>query len=123
MRLEELISAEGSPLFQPKTITIEHVLPQNPRPGSGWRTLFTEDERLRWTNRLANLVLLNRIKNSAAGNFEFPEKKSKYFTGRSGVTTFALTVEVLNEQAWTPQVLEARQSRLLGILREAWQLG
>ena len=36
LRLEELISAAGNPIFQPKTITIEHVLPQHPawtRPG------------------------------------------------------------------------------------------
>lgn len=30
LRLEELISAAGNPVFQPKTITIEHVLPQPP---------------------------------------------------------------------------------------------
>jgi hypothetical protein len=122
LRLEELISAAGNPIFQPKTITIEHVLPQHPRLDAAWRTLFTDGERALWTNRLANLVLLNRIKNSTAGTFEFDEKKKRYFSGRTGVTTFALTVEVLKEPSWTPQVLEERQSRLLGWLMEAWQL-
>ena len=50
-------------------------------------------------------------------------RKNRYFKGRSGVATFALTVEVLNEPSWTPQVLEQRQSRLLGELTEAWQPG
>ena len=122
LRLEELVAAEGNPVFQPKTITIEHVLPQHPRADSRWRTLFTDEERRCWTNRLANLVLLGRIKNSAAANFDFEEKKDRYFTGRTGVATFALTVEVLNEPSWTPQILEQRQSRLLGKLTEAWQL-
>jgi len=123
LRLEELISAEGNPVFQPKTITIEHVLPQQPRPDSAWRTLFTDEERTDWTNRLANLVLLGRIKNSAAANLDFEQKKDKYFKGRTGVATFALTVEVLNEPSWIPQILEHRQSRLLGKLTDAWHLG
>lgn len=123
LRLEELIAAEGNPIFQPKTITIEHVLPQHPRVDSTWRTLFTDEERRHWTNRLANLILLGRIKNSAAATFDFEVKKDRYFKGRSGVTTFALAVEVLNESSWTPQVLEQRQSRLVGELTEAWQLG
>jgi hypothetical protein len=123
LRLEELIAAEGNPVFQPKTISIEHVLPQHPRADSAWRTLFTDEERRYWTNRLANLILLGRIKNSAAATFDFEEKKDRYFKGRSGVATFALAVEVLNEPSWTPQVLEQRQSRLLGKLTEAWQLG
>lgn len=121
LRLEELLSAAGNPLFQPKTITIEHVLPQHPRLDAAWRTLFTDGERALWTNRLANLVLLNRIKNSSAGVLEFEQKKEKYFKG-TGVTTFALTVEVLNESSWTPRVLEERQSRLLRLLMKVWQL-
>jgi hypothetical protein len=82
-------------------------------------------ERLRthWTNRIANLVLLGRIKNSASANFDFEKKKEKYFKGHTGVATFGLTVEVLNEPSWTPQILEQRQSRLLGKLTGAWQLG
>jgi hypothetical protein len=122
LRLEELISAAGNPVFQPGTVTIEHVLPQHPRLDAAWRTLFTDGERALWTNRLANLVLLNRMKNSAASTLEFEEKKKKYFGGQTGVTTFALTVEVLNEPSWTPRVLEQRQSRLLSALMEAWQL-
>jgi hypothetical protein len=122
LRLEELISAAGNPVFQSATVTVEHVLPQHPRLDAAWRTLFTDGERALWTNRLANLVLLNRMKNSAASTLEFEEKKKKYFGGQTGVTTFALTVEVLNEPSWTPRVLEQRQSRLLSALMEAWQL-
>jgi hypothetical protein len=43
--------------------------------------------------------------------------------GLTGVGTFALTVEVLNEPYWTLRILEQRQSRLLGKLMETWQLG
>ena len=122
LRLDELISAPDGPVFQRKVITIEHVLPQNPPAESGWRAQFTEEERDQWTHRLANLVLLNRVKNSTAANYEFNVKKESYFTGKSGVTTFALTSEVRDTPDWTPEVLQARQAALLGKLVRAWQL-
>ncbi|MCT7355192.1 HNH endonuclease family protein, partial [Streptomyces sp. 15-116A] len=32
-------------------ITVEHVLPQNPKAGSRWVELFDEDQRAQWTHR------------------------------------------------------------------------
>lgn len=122
LRLDELLSADDGPIFLHKLVTIEHVLPQNPPAGSQWVTQFTEDERKLWTNRLANLVLLNRYKNSVAGNLDFEQKKTKYFTGKSGVVTYALTLDVLGLNEWTPTILHERQTRLLGMLSKAWEL-
>ena len=78
-----------------------------------------EDERLQWTDRLANLVLLSRNKNSRAQNYSFERKKREYFQ-RDGVTTFALTVQVVNETEWTRQVLERRQKNLIDLLKKEW---
>jgi hypothetical protein len=122
LRLEEVIAAKGAPILQSKNITIEHVLPQNPKMNSNWRTLFSEEQRELWTHRFGNLVLLNKHKNPSASNLEFEAKKEKYFKGPSGVTTFALTVQVLNESEWTPEVLRRRQEDLIGKLIEAWEL-
>lgn len=122
LRLDEMLSADDGPVFLHKLVTIEHVLPQNPPADSRWMTQFTQDERKVWTNRLANLILLNRVKNSVAGNFDFERKKTTYFTGKTGVVTYALTVEVLALSEWTPTILRERQTRLLGMLQKAWEL-
>lgn len=103
-------------------ITIEHVLPQNPLPDSQWCTWFTTAERAKWTHRLANLVLLNRNKNAEAARYEFDKKKEKYFTGKNGVVTFALTSQVIGKTEWTPEVLQTRQVDLMDRLIEGWQL-
>ncbi|WP_439868023.1 HNH endonuclease family protein [Pseudomonas syringae] len=71
------------------------------------------DERARWLHRLANLVPLNRARNSKALNYDFDRKKSAYFVGTSGVCSYALTSQVLHTNGWTPTVVAARQDALL----------
>src|SRR5699024_7777471 len=79
-RLDEALEPESTPAYRHDLLTVEHVLPQNPGAGSTWMTQFTDDEREEWTHRLANLVLLNRRKNSEAQNYDFAKKKEKYFS-------------------------------------------
>jgi hypothetical protein len=122
LRLEEILSDEPGVVFNHKVITVEHVLPQSPKVSSQWSIDFTPDEREFWTNRLANLVLLNRRKNSEAQNFDFAEKKAKYFAGDKGIATFALTIQVVQEESWTPELLTIRQDVLTNKLAEHWGL-
>jgi hypothetical protein len=122
LRLDELLAAADGPVFQHKLITIEHVLPQNPDPGSEWCGTFTSAQRTQWTHRLGNLVLLNRTKNPQAARFDFGKKKEKYFSGPGGVTTFALTVQVLRINDWTPGILTDRQADLINKLIAEWKL-
>ncbi len=105
-----------------KLITVEHVLPRNPKQKSSWHRNFNESERDYWTHRLANLVLLNRAKNSEAQNYDYDVKKSKYFTGKNGVSVFALTSQVLNTPKWNPKVLDERQKALVAALVNEWVL-
>jgi Protein of unknown function (DUF1524) len=122
LRLDEVLARSPGVTYVHRLITVEHVLPQNPDPQSLWVADFMEDERENWTHRLANLVLLNRAKNSEAQNYDFTKKKAKYFTGKNGVAAFALTSQVLNQQHWTPALLESRQKELLSRLSNAWEL-
>lgn len=122
LRLDEMLANSPGVTYDHALITVEHVLPQNPAMDSVWLRDFSQDERERWTHRLANLVLLNRAKNSEAQNYDFVDKKQKYFTGRNGVATFALTSQVLGQPKWTPQVLTARQETLLATLTSGWSL-
>lgn len=72
------------------------------------------------------LLLLNmsfhRSKNSQARNYDFNKKKTSYFQSKNGVTTFALTTQVVQENEWTPKTLEKRQKKLINLLRDAWNL-
>lgn len=122
LRLDDMLANQPGVAYQHAVVSVEHVLPQSPRDDSEWRKIFTEDQRQHWTHRLANLVLLNRTKNSEAQNFEFDVKKSKYFTSKHGVATFALTSQVLGTAVWTPQVLQERQAALLSALASGWDL-
>lgn len=121
LRLDEAISSGGAD-YDLKIITVEHVLPQNPKKDSNWLKHFKSDDvRSKWVHRLANLTLLDRRKNTSAGNFDFDDKKSKYFLVK-GSTPFAITSQVNAEKKWTPDVLERRQEALLDTLKELWRL-
>lgn len=121
LRLDGLLAGAGARYDYP-VISIEHVLPQNPRECSQWFRWFPEEEeRTSWTHRLANMVLLSRRKNGRASNLEFEDKKTTYFM-EDGVAPFALTTQVVGESEWTPSVLERRQRMLVAALRREWRL-
>jgi len=121
LRLESLVRAPGVQLQD--AVSLEHVLPQTPPDGSDWIKWFPdEDERDGWTHRLANLVPLDRNKNSSASNYDFAKKKDAYFKGKGKASPFVLTQEVREENEWTPTLLVERQKRLVGVLAEHWNL-
>ena len=121
LRVDGLLADAGA-TYEHKVLSIEHVLPQSPEADSQWISWFPEkDEREKWTHRLGNLVLLSRQKNSQARNYEFDRKKEKYFQ-KEGVSSFAVTSQVLSETEWTPEVLQRRQKMLLDKLEREWRL-
>lgn len=122
LRLDETLAGESGVTYEHPIITVEHVLPQNPKESSVWRDSFTDDERLEWTHRLANLVLLNHRKNAEASNREFNHKKSRYFSGPNGSAPFTLTIQVNATPEWTPEVLGTRQQHLVNKLSDLWSL-
>ena len=69
-------------------------------------------------HRIANLVPLNRRRNSRAQNYDFERKTPAYFSGKKGVSSYALTTQVLNSSEWTPEYLADRQENLLDVLEE-----
>ena len=121
-RLDSALADEGAS-YDHSVISVEHVLPQSPDSGSEWiRDFPDQEERERWTHRLANLVLLSRRKNARAANYDFGRKKDEYFQ-QNNVTPFVLTTGVVNESEWTPEVLRRRQGELIEVLKEEWRLG
>ncbi len=119
-RLDSVLADSGA-TYDHGVISVEHVIPQNPPPGSEWRSWFpNDDQRLGYVHKLGNLLLLSRRKNSAAQNYDFDRKKSLYFSGN--VANFALTNQVHAHKAWTPDVVDQRQHALVSKLIEAWRL-
>ncbi|MGA4981944.1 DUF262 domain-containing protein [Streptomyces cellulosae] len=122
LRLDELLASASGVVYDHKVITVEHVLPQSPKADSQWLKDFDDEQRVYWTHRLGNLVLLNRAKNAYAQNYDFTEKKVKYFTGKHGAALFALTIEVMHAAEWTPELLQQRQEEFVGRLASEWEL-
>lgn len=121
-RLDSFVS-DGGAKYDMRLFTIEHVLPQNPKKDSEWNVLWpNQEERSYWLNRIANLVPLTRKHNSAAQNYDFATKKKSYFQNKNGTTSYILTTQVVNIQAWTPDVVRKRQEALLALLEEKWDL-
>ncbi|MFJ0304729.1 DUF262 domain-containing HNH endonuclease family protein [Acinetobacter baumannii] len=122
LRLDSFLS-DGAATYDSSILTIEHVLPQTVHEGSEWSSLWPdEDVRKAWTHKLANLVPLNKRRNSKAQNYDFDKKKTAYFAGTKAVSSYVLTTQVLNERQWTPDVILKRQDALLNVFKENWGL-
>ena len=115
LRLDRLLSSVGA-IYQHAVVSVEHVMPQQPVPNSQWYT-WVPDPKVHqsWVHCLGNLTLLSRSKNSAASNYEFEKKKTAYFT-KGGVSSFALTTEVLQHSTWTVDVMKGRYESMLKVL-------
>lgn len=121
LRMDALVS-DGSKTMAHDLVTVEHVLPQQPKPDSQWvKWMPSVQDRALWVHKLGNLALLNRKKNSAASNYDFDRKKDAYFS-KGGTCAFPLTTQVLQQAEWTPAVLQARQDALLARADAHWRL-
>jgi hypothetical protein len=103
-------------LQPPQNMSVEHVLPQNPEEGSQWLRDFAHDEREEWTDRLGNLVLISRSKNSSQGRIDYKNKVERYF--KSNIETFANSLRTLKRQTWTLPDLKDNHAEVIQKLRE-----
>lgn len=116
LRLDkELWELENFPGY-PGTITVEHILPQNPAVESKWLSHFNKIQRENWTNRLGNLVLLSSRKNSKAQNYDFGNKKRIYFDQKG--TAFKITQQVKDHKTWDPTEIKLRHDKLIMMAKD-----
>ena len=116
LKLDLLYLSSSTKFNPPSTISIEHILPQNPPDNpqnqSQWRIDFTAQEREEWIDKLGNLILLSRKKNTSQGNKDYVFKKEKYF--KKNVEVFPNSVRVFNQyNAWTPAELKANHDEVI----------
>ena len=115
LKLDMLLHGHTSKMEMPDTISIEHILPQTPDPSSQWCIDFTDDERAEWCNRLGNLTLISRRKNSSQSNRDYDLKKEKYFKGN--IETFSNSVRVFqNYSQWKVDDIKSNQDYVTNIL-------
>lgn len=116
----EFLAKDHSAVFQSfKLCSIEHILPQNPKPHSDWYKKFTKDEHQKWLHKLGNLVLLSGRKNTQLSNRSFLDKKNLYFSGK--IDGFPQSLQVMQYYEWTPGKLAERHYLLLETLIKHYQ--
>ena len=93
-----------------ETLSVEHILPQNPKADSLWKKIFSEEERAEWTDRLGNLVMITSRKNSSQGRLDYKEKRDRYFEKR--ITTCPNSLRLLHNNQWTPLEVAANQDEV-----------
>lgn len=99
-----------------ETLSVEHILPQNPSEESQWKKDFTDTERGLWTDKLGNLVLITRKKNTSQGRLDFKEKKSKYF--KNSIDTCPNSVQLMQKyNDWTLKSLSENHTLSLDKLK------
>lgn len=104
----------------PKIISVEHILPQNPKDDSQWKKDFSDEERELWLNKIGNLVLISRRKNSSQGRKDYLEKKEKYFS--KNIELFRNSLRVYNNYTvWNPAKLEENQNKVINKITEHYK--
>ncbi|MGF1604608.1 MAG: DUF262 domain-containing protein [Thermosynechococcaceae cyanobacterium] len=123
LRLDSALADGGrSPSLNDKP-TIEHILPQNPSKDSQWLRDWTDPNEIKqWVHHLGNLAFLSGKANARAKNYDFSEKKEKYFMSKSGAPVYPITTRVLNQNTWTPEIVKRFQEEYVAKLTNIWDL-
>lgn len=116
----DYLYADHSQRMSLENLSVEHILPQNPKQTSQWVTDFTERKREKWTHRLGNLVLITTRKNAAQGNKDYKDKKSHYFEKR--ISTCPNSLRVLKNTQWTLVELKENHKKVIAKLEEHYRL-
>jgi hypothetical protein len=110
-KVDALYASADTRLQVPVNMSVEHVLPQNPKKDSQWCQDFNEEERETWTNRIGNLVLISRRKNSSQGRSDYNDKKDKYF--KSNVEIFPNSLRVIQNKKWDLITLQSHHKEVV----------
>ncbi|MEY2830522.1 MAG: hypothetical protein RIQ33_2380 [Bacteroidota bacterium] len=103
--------------YSDESITIEHILPEN--PGTFWYEKFNADEINDFIYRIGNLTLLKKSVNQSVqlNNEVSFELKKKYYDD----SQFILTKEKLNFDDWSSASIKSRQLSLAKIACGIWK--
>ena len=94
------------------------LVPRNPSSNSEWSRKFNKDQIREWVDKLGNLALLSKRRNSQAANYDFDKKKERYFAVRS--TPFRITQMLQDYDDWTPETITERHNKLLELAKSIY---
>lgn len=122
LRLNDELS-RSTTVLDPKDYSVEHVLPQRPGASSEWRRWFADgEEREMCTESLGNLVAVTQKQNDRARNQEFSRKREIYRGGVDDPPVLPITRDAAEANVWRAEEIRAREAKLLGLIRETWQI-
>ncbi len=121
LKLNDIVANEVIKIH-PRSVSVEHVLPQNTSKGSGWRGTFRHAKSKKYTgsdyvNRLGNLTILGHADNRNAGNEDFVVKRSILLA-----STHALAKEAGSKKNWNAGTITMRGEALFKALVRHWDL-
>lgn len=120
LKLDLLYNGNDTEFLIADEISIEHILPQNSPRDSQWRKNFCDLERTEWMDKLGNLALVTKHKNSSLSNLDYEEKKRRYF--QQNIERFPNLVRILNKyDKWTPFELKQNHEDVVRKLLEAYE--
>jgi hypothetical protein len=123
MRLNAHMLDPTIPLYFPDSVTIEHVLPRNPKSDGPWLEKYPNAARRKFcTELLGNYALLTRPINAGAKNKDFKEKRTVIF-GKTNSNSFPLTNDLTHYESWTEDELRVRHERLVALSFDMLGLG
>lgn len=117
--------------YKNKEISIEHILPQDPKR-EYWQCMLekynllgadSEEQRLNTINSLGNLLLLSTgSENSSLKNYSFPVKKD--ISVESGKFAYCYgsrsAIKISKEEVWTLKQIYERSTELFNFMYENW---
>ena len=130
LKLDHLYQDHDNPMNF-ATLSVEHILPQNPKETSDWvkdfaeekiEKIFAEEKIEEIRDKLGNLVLIARRKNIQLGRLDYTEKRARYFEGRIGAFPNSLNVLTKND-VWTPVELKNNHDKKIEKLMERYGAG
>lgn len=113
-KIDVLLASPDTRLQVPTQMSVEHILPQTPDSSSQWCKDFSEEDRQVWTDRMGNLVLISRRKNSSQGRLDFKTKKEKYF--KSNVEIFPNSMRAMQCEVWNMETLLKSHQNVINLL-------
>ena len=101
--------------------TVEHVLPENPAPGSDWPSLFGP-EMVIHDKMIGNLFIVPEGFNKQLGNKSWKEKKPLFeaHVGRDGLLVPAAELLPYKWGKWNRKSLAKRQAALVTTIDDIW---
>ena len=116
LEINMLLQGNTTNFNPPSLISVEHILPQNPDATSQWVKDFDNQQRMDITNKLGNLMLISRRKNSSLSNSDYHQKKEKYF--KNNVEVFSLSSKIYTQyQNWTMKEFNINHNEMVSLLK------